>query len=83
MFSYEKHIFVTAAGQGSVRSHASLREGLPVGAEEWERQTPICSSFQAFAAELLKVFGCESFRDAAAGELLTLQQGHPTFTSPG
>lgn len=45
------------------------------GAEEWEGQTPICSSFQVFAAELRKVFGHGSFLPAVADELLTLCQG--------
>lgn len=45
------------------------------GAEEWEGQTPICSSFQVFAAELRKVFGHGSSLPAVADELLTLRQG--------
>lgn len=48
------------------------------GAEEWECQTPACSSFQVFTAELCKVFGRGSSRLAVASELLTLRQGQPS-----
>lgn len=36
---------------------------------------PACSLFQVFAAELHQVFKRGSSRDAAVGELVTLQQG--------
>lgn len=45
------------------------------GAEDWDRRTPACQTFQAFAAELQKVFGQGYSQDAAAGDLLTLRQG--------
>lgn len=48
-------------------------ESSPLAAEEWERQTPACASFQAFAQELCQVSTRRSSRDAATSELLTLQ----------
>lgn len=44
------------------------------GTAEWERRTPACSSFQAFAAELRKVFGVAFRGPDAAGGLLGLRQ---------
>lgn len=41
------------------------------GAEDWDRQMPAYSSFQAFAAELRKVFGRGFSRPATVSELLT------------
>jgi len=48
------------------------------GTAEWERQTPVCTSFQAFAAELRKVFGMGAFRGDAAWGLMTFCQGDQT-----
>lgn len=45
------------------------------GTAEWERQTPACASFNAFTAELRKVFGPVSRGPDAAGGLLGLRQG--------
>lgn len=50
-------------------------ESSPLAAEEWERQTPACASFQAFTQELCQVSTRRSSRDAATSELLTLRQG--------
>ncbi|KAF7644122.1 hypothetical protein LDENG_00227410 [Lucifuga dentata] len=48
------------------------------GTAKWDRQTSTCSSFQAFAAELRKVFGMEvSSYDSAQG-LLKMHQGNQT-----
>lgn len=48
------------------------------GTAEWERQTPACASFSAFAAELLKVFGPVARGPDAAGGLLRVRQGGRT-----
>jgi len=48
------------------------------GTAEWERQTPVCTSFQAFAAELRRVFGMGAFEGDAARGLMTLCNGDLT-----
>ncbi|KAF7640638.1 hypothetical protein LDENG_00027510, partial [Lucifuga dentata] len=48
------------------------------GTAEWDRRTSACSSFQAFSAELRKVFGMGiSSYDTAQG-LLKMHQGEQT-----
>ncbi|TWW77618.1 hypothetical protein D4764_12G0010080 [Takifugu flavidus] len=48
---------------------------------EWERGTPACPFFQAFFAELRKVFGPVSLGPDATGGLLSLKQkGRPIAT---
>ncbi|KAM7378680.1 hypothetical protein PAMP_004286 [Pampus punctatissimus] len=48
------------------------------GTAEWEKQTPACASFQAFSAELRKVFRLGFSGSDAAHDLLSLQQGNRT-----
>ncbi|KAK0154276.1 Retrotransposon-derived protein PEG10 [Merluccius polli] len=48
------------------------------GTAEWERRTPACSSFQAFASELQKVFGVPSRGPDLHGSLIGLRQGGQT-----
>ncbi|KAF7641874.1 hypothetical protein LDENG_00269710 [Lucifuga dentata] len=60
-------------------SHLTRRARL-WGTAEWDRHTSACSSFQAFAAELCKVFGMGiSNYDSALG-LLKMHQGDQTVT---
>lgn len=46
------------------------------GTAEWERQTPACTSFQAFSTELKRVFGMGAFEGDAAQGLMSLIQGN-------
>ena len=48
------------------------------GTAEWERQTPACSSFSSFCAELRRVFGEVARGPDSAGGLLRLRQGRGT-----
>lgn len=45
------------------------------GTAEWDRQSPACQNFSAFAAELRKVFGHNPARSEVAAGLLNLKQG--------
>ena len=48
------------------------------GTAEWERRTPACLSFQAFASELQKVFGVPLWGPDLHGSLIGLRQGGTT-----
>lgn len=75
LFSLQPRTFASEAATVAYTITHLTRTAYLWEAEEWEQQTPACSSFQAFAAELRQVFGCRSSGDAATGELLTLRQG--------
>ncbi|KAL2083550.1 hypothetical protein ACEWY4_021323 [Coilia grayii] len=48
------------------------------GTAEYQRQSPACRSFDAFAAELLKVFGAGTRATDASCELMEIRQGKRT-----
>lgn len=47
-----------------------------MGTVEWERQTPACTSFQAFSEELRKVFVVGAASPDGSSDLLSMRQGN-------
>ena len=75
LFALQPHTFASEDARVAFTvNHLTGRARL-WGTAEWERRTPACSSFQAFAAELRKVFGEVSRGPDASGGLLGLNQG--------
>ena len=75
LFALQPHTFASEDARVAFAvNHLTGRARL-WGTAEWERRTPACSSFQAFAAELCKVFGEASRGPDASGGLLGLNQG--------
>lgn len=78
LFALQPHTFASEAAKVAFTiNHLTGRARL-WGTAEWERQTPTCTSFQAFSAELRKVFGVASRGPDSAGGLLNLRQGGRT-----
>ena len=75
LFALQPHTFASEDARVAFTvNHLTGRARL-WGTAEWERRTPACSTFQAFAAELRKVFGEASRGPDASGGLLGLKQG--------
>ncbi|TWW81865.1 hypothetical protein D4764_01G0016800 [Takifugu flavidus] len=75
LFALQPYTFASEAARVAFTiNHLTGRARL-WGTAEWERGTPAGSSFQAFPAELRKVFGPVSLRPDAAGGLMSLKQG--------
>ena len=75
LFALQPHTFASEDARVAFTvNHLTGRARL-WGTAEWERRTPACASFQAFAAELRKVFGEASRGPDASGGLLGLNQG--------
>lgn len=78
LFALQPHTFATEGARVAFAiNHLTGRARL-WGTAEWERGTPACSSFQAFAEELRKVFGTVSLGPDATGGLLNQRQGDRT-----
>lgn len=76
LFALQPHAFASEAARVAFAiNHLTGRARL-WGTAEWERGTPACSSFQAFSAELRKVFGPVSLVPDATGGLMSLRQGN-------
>ena len=77
-FSLQPRTFATERARvGYVITHLTGRARL-WGAAEFERRTPACATFEAFAAEMTKVFDLGSSSSEASRELLTMRQGNRT-----
>ncbi|TWW62374.1 hypothetical protein D4764_04G0010210 [Takifugu flavidus] len=75
LFALQPYTFASEAARVAFTiNHLTGRECL-WGTAEWERGTPASSSFQAFSAELCKVFVAVSLGLDATGELMSLKQG--------
>ena len=78
LFALQPHTFASEEARVAFAiNHLTGRARL-WGTSEWERRTQACSSFQAFAAELRKVFGAASRGPDSTGGLLSLRQGSRT-----
>ena len=76
LFALQPHTFASEAARVAFTVNHLTGKARLWGTAEWERQTPACSSFPAFSAELRKVFGPVSVGPDAAGGLLSLSQGN-------
>lgn len=75
LFAIQPHTFASEKTRVAYTiNHLTGRARL-WGTAEWERKTPACASFQAFAAELRRVFGESSKGPYSMGGLLKLRQG--------
>ncbi|TWW58466.1 hypothetical protein D4764_07G0011850 [Takifugu flavidus] len=75
LFALQPYTFASEAARVAFTiNHLTGRARL-WGTAEWERGTPACSSFQAFSAELRKVFGPVSLGPDATGGLMSVKQG--------
>ncbi|TWW57322.1 Retrotransposon-derived protein PEG10 [Takifugu flavidus] len=75
LFALQPYTFASEAAKVAFTiNHLTGRARL-WGTAEWERGTPACSSFQAFSAELRKVFGPVSLGPDATGRLMSVKQG--------
>ncbi|XP_077940507.1 uncharacterized protein LOC144384593 [Gasterosteus aculeatus] len=75
LFALQPHTFASEEARVAFAiNHLTGRARL-WGTAEWERQTPVCRSFQSFAAEVRKVFGPPALGPDAAGGLLNLHLG--------
>lgn len=80
LFALQPHTFATEQAKVAfIVNHLTGKARL-WGTAEWERQTPACASFPAFAAELRKVFGPVFRGPDATGGLLGLRQGSRSAT---
>ncbi|KAK0145665.1 Retrotransposon-derived protein PEG10 [Merluccius polli] len=77
LFMLQPYTFTTEEAKVAYSTHLMGRAGL-WGTAEWERRTPACSSFQAFASELQKVFSVPSRGPDLHGSLIGLRQGGRT-----
>ncbi len=78
LFALQPHTFATEGAKVAFTiNHLTGRARL-WGTAEWERGTPACTSFQAFAEELRKVFGPVSLGPDVTGGLMSLRQGDRT-----
>lgn len=75
LFALQPHTFATEKAKVAFAINQLTGRARLWGTAEWERQTPACVSFNAFSAELQKVFGPVSRGPDAAGGLLGLKQG--------
>lgn len=77
-FSLQPRTFSTEGARvGYVITHLTGRARL-WGTAEFDRQTPACASFDAFAKEMLKVFDLDSSTAEASRALMTIRQGNRT-----
>ena len=76
LFALQPHTFASEAARVAFTVNHLTGKARLWGTAEWEQQTPACSSFPAFSAELRKVFGPVSVGPDAAGGLLNLSQGN-------
>ncbi|TWW58269.1 Retrovirus-related Pol polyprotein from transposon 17.6 [Takifugu flavidus] len=75
LFALQPYTFASEAARVAFTiNHLTGRARL-WGTAEWERSTRACSSFQAFSAELRKVFGPVSLGPDATGGLMSVKQG--------
>ncbi|TWW76988.1 hypothetical protein D4764_12G0003780 [Takifugu flavidus] len=75
LFALQPYTFASEAAKVAFTiNHLTGRARL-WGTAEWERGTPACSSFQAFSAELRKIFGPVSLGPDATGGLMSVKQG--------
>ena len=75
LFALQPHTFASEEARVAFTiNHLTGRARL-WGTAEWERRTPACASFQAFATELRKVFGTIFQGPDSSGGLLNLHQG--------
>lgn len=79
LFALQPHTFATERAKVAFTIYHLTERARLWGTAEWEHQTPACSSFQAFTAELRKVFGIVSMGPDAAGDLVGLRQGTQTI----
>lgn len=80
LFALQPHTFATEQAKVAFMVNHLTGKARLWGTAEWERQTPACSSFATFAAELRKVFGPVARGPDAMGGLLGLRQGGRTAT---
>uniref|UniRef100_A0A8C5DBT5 CCHC-type domain-containing protein n=1 Tax=Gouania willdenowi TaxID=441366 RepID=A0A8C5DBT5_GOUWI len=80
LFALQPHTFSTERTKVAFAINHRTERARLWGTAEWERQTPACSSFQAFADELCKVFGETSIGPDAGGGLLGIRQGARTVS---
>uniref|UniRef100_A0A8C5GZJ6 CCHC-type domain-containing protein n=1 Tax=Gouania willdenowi TaxID=441366 RepID=A0A8C5GZJ6_GOUWI len=80
LFALQPHTFSTERAKVAFAINHLIERARLWGTAEWERQTPACSSFQAFADELRKVFGETSLGPDAGGGLLEMRQGTRTVS---
>ena len=77
-FSLQPRTFATEGARvGYAITHLTGRARL-WGTAEFDRQTPACGSFDAFAEEMLKVFDLGSSASEANGAMMTIRQGNRT-----
>ena len=77
-FSLQPRTFATEGARvGYVITHLTGRARL-WGTAEFDRQTPACTSLNAFAEEMLKVFDLGSSTAEASRALMTIRQGNRT-----
>lgn len=77
-FALQPRTFATEAAKvGYVITHLTGRARL-WGTAEFDRQTPACTSFDAFAEEMKKVFDLGSSAAEASQELMSIRQGNRT-----
>ncbi|KAK5933651.1 hypothetical protein CgunFtcFv8_014114 [Champsocephalus gunnari] len=76
LFTLQPHTFASEAARVAFPVNHLTGKARLWGTAEWEQQTPACSSFPAFSAELRKVFGPVSVGPDAEGGLLNLSQGN-------
>lgn len=77
-FALQPRTFATEGAKvGYVITHLTGRARL-WGAAEFDRQTPACASFNAFAEEMEKVFDLGSSSAEASQELMSIRQGNRT-----
>lgn len=78
LFALQPHTFSSEVAKVAFTINHLTERARLWGTAEWERKTPACSSFEAFSAELRKVFGTTALAPDAAGGLLGLRQGSRT-----
>lgn len=75
LFALQPRTFTTERAKVAFTINQLTERARLWGTAEWERHTPACASFSAFAAELRMVFGPVYRGPDAAGGLLGLRQG--------
>lgn len=78
LFALQPHTFSSERAKVAFAINHLTERARLCGTAEWERHTPACLTFQAFATELRKVFGESLSGPDVAGGLLALQQGSRT-----
>lgn len=81
LFALQPHTFATERAKVAFTINHLTERARLWGTAEWDRQSPVCASFQLFSTELRKVFGMPSSGPDIAGGLLGLQQGTRTVAN--